>query len=68
MPYSTGNADGVKIFDKTADGLAIRTTLDSGTPPTTANVFAKGCSVMALDTGVRYINTGTSAIPSWEIN
>lgn len=68
MPYSTGSADGVRIFDKTPAGLAIRATLDGGVPPTTANIFAKGCTLTALDSGSRYVNTGTSASPNWEIN
>ncbi len=68
MPYSTGNADGVKIFEKTAAGLAIRATLETGVPPTTASIFAKGCSLVALDSGARYVNVGTSEAPVWEIN
>lgn len=42
-----------------------------GAPPTTANVFGKGCIMTRTDvgTGVRsnYENTGTSTAPSWTL-
>ncbi len=38
----------------------------TGTPPTTANVFAVGCLMQQSDgTNVGYENTGTSASPVW---
>lgn len=68
MPYSTGNSDGVRIYEKTADGYAIRATVDSGVPPTTASIFAIGCVCVDLQTGTFYRNQGTVAVPVWVIN
>lgn len=67
MPYSTGNASlSVKIYAKEATGLALKATIDAGTPPEEADIFAKGCELLDLDTGTYYLNVGTSAEPSWE--
>lgn len=52
--------------DVTQDGLIFRATVTSGTPPTTASIWAPGASVTDLSTGTRYRNTGTSASPSWD--
>lgn len=67
MPYSTGLGDGVQIYTKDKSGLALSATIDGQTPPETADIFAKGCEVTALVTGVKYVNVGSSASPSWEI-
>ncbi len=40
----------------------------SGAPPTTANIFAKGCLMIRYDNGTLYQNTGTYASPSWTLN
>ena len=68
MPYSTGSADGIKVYDKDSSGYALRATLDSGVPPTTASIFAIGCVLVALDTGDHYRNEGTVAAPIWVMN
>jgi hypothetical protein len=67
MPYANSDA-GVKVYEKDADGLALSATVGTGTPPTTADLYAVGCRVTALDTGNVYRNVGTSASPVWEIN
>jgi hypothetical protein len=64
MPYSYAGTT-LQIYDKTLGGLALTATVDSGTIPTTAGIFAPGCRVTDLSTGVRYSNSGTSAAPSW---
>jgi hypothetical protein len=64
MPYRP--IIGVKVYDKDEDGLALSATYNTGTAPTDAGIFAKGCKLVALDTGVVYHNSGTSASPSWQ--
>ena len=39
----------------------------SGTLPTTASVFAKGCSFIETDTSSTWVNVGTVASPSWHL-
>lgn len=68
MPYSTGSADGIKVYEKDASGYAIRATLEGGVPPTTDGVFAVGCDLMVLSTGDRYRNEGSVTVPSWVQN
>ena len=46
-----------------ANGLAILAHC-TGTPPTTAGIFAPGCMIIS-DNGSNYTNTGTSATPSF---
>jgi hypothetical protein len=67
MPYSTTDI-GMLVYEKDASGLAIRATLSSGTPPTTTSLYATGCDLTALDTGLHYRNEGTSTTPNWVIN
>ncbi len=64
MPYSYP-ATTLEIYDKTLDGLALFATIDSGTIPTTAGIFAPGGKVLDLSTGVTYTNTGTTAVPTF---
>lgn len=52
--------------DLTVDGLILRATIASGTPPTTASLWAVGAQVTDLSTGTKYKNTGTTASPSWD--
>lgn len=66
MPYSNTDT-GVEVYTKDASGLALSATISTGVPPTTASLYAVGCDVVALDTGVHYRNVGTSAAPSWTI-
>lgn len=53
-----------------ASGLAILAKC-TGAPPTTANVFQHGCLIIRTDSGsgnpALYENTGTSAVPSWNL-
>lgn len=56
--------DAVKIYEKDENGLAFLGSC-KGTPPSTANEFAKGAFFIDEDAGVAYINTGTPASPSW---
>lgn len=67
MPYATSDA-GVKIYDKDASGLALKATLSNGVPPTTASVYAVGCDLTVLDSGVHYRNEGTALVPNWVVN
>lgn len=43
----------------------------TGTPPTTANLYAHGCTIVQMDSGTGvgavYQNIGTSASPSWTL-
>lgn len=66
MPYSLSSETTLKIYDKTSDGLCLTGTVASGTPPTTASVFAVGAVVTDLSTGTAYRNAGTTASPSWQ--
>jgi len=54
------------VNTETSTGLILDATITGGTIPTTASLFAPGASVTDLSTGVRYINLGTTAVPSWE--
>jgi hypothetical protein len=50
---------------KGSNGLYL-VTYTTGTPPTTADVFAIGCLVLDVTNGKAYINTGTTDVPSWD--
>lgn len=63
MPYATSDA-GIKVYEKESTGLALKATIDSGTPPTTADLYAVGCDLTNLSSGVHYRNEGTSAVPN----
>lgn len=65
MPYSQAGTT-LQIYDKTLSGLILIATIDSGTVPTTASLFAPGARVTDLSTGVIYTNSGTTASPSWD--
>lgn len=65
MPKSVSGTT-LSVFDETAGGLIIRATIDNGTPPTTASLFAVGAKVIDLSTGTQYSNVGTTAIPVWQ--
>ena len=54
------------IYQEDAAGLILEATIQSGTPLTTASLFAKGALVTCLDDGKVYRNSGTSAVPVWE--
>ncbi len=47
------------------DGLAVVAIFAGGTPPTTASAFAPGCELTNVNSGVVYVNTGTTASPVW---
>jgi hypothetical protein len=47
----------------TSTNLILEATIDSGTIPTTASLYAPGSKVLDLSTGIRYTNTGTTAVP-----
>lgn len=40
----------------------------SGVPPTTADIYEKGCLMIRTDNGTQYQNTGTLASPTWTLN
>lgn len=48
------------------DGLIIQGSFASGTLPTDANIFAKGCVLVNTADGKVYTNGGTSASPSFQ--
>lgn len=56
------------IRETNTDGLALSAQC-TGVPPTTANVFAKGCLIVQTDASSNavYENVGTSASPSWNL-
>lgn len=65
MPFTDPDlGNQVKIYDKDENGLAFFGT-SVGTPPTTASEFAPGALFVDLDNKLLYMNTGTSASPSW---
>lgn len=65
MPKSLSGTT-LLIYDETAGGLVLEGTVSSGTPPTTAGIFAVGAEVIDLSTGIKYRNSGTTASPSWQ--
>lgn len=67
MPYANTDT-GIAVFEKDPNGYATRATLTTGTPATTASLYAVGCDLTVLDTGVHYRNQGTVAAPIWVIN
>lgn len=64
MGYSIAGTT-LTIIDKTVDGLALFGTIASGTIPTTTGIFAPGCKIVDLSTGVVYTNSGTSTSVAW---
>lgn len=56
--------EGVRIYDKDENGLALFGT-SKGTPPVTTLKFSAGAMFIDLDNKIAYLNTGTSASPSW---
>lgn len=46
-------------------GLILEGYYVSATIPTTASKFAIGCTVVNKNTGIKYTNTGTIAVPVW---
>lgn len=67
MPYANTDT-GVKVYEKDASGLALKATIDSGVPPTTTDLYAVGCDLTNIATGVHYRNEGTASTPNWVIN
>lgn len=66
MPYAVSGVDGLKVFEKTAGGLALKATYTTS-PESTASVYAPGCTVIDLSSGINYVNVGTTAAPSWQV-
>jgi hypothetical protein len=56
------------IITDEVEGLAIEATFAGGALPSTADTFAPGCRLVNSNSGVTYINIGTSAVPSWDSN
>jgi len=68
MPYSISTRSDIKVYTKTADGLALTGIVTSSEAlPTTANVFAPGAIFTNVSTGISYRNNGTIAVPVWYI-
>lgn len=55
----------MELESQTPTGLYTFGTIDAGTIPTTASLFAPGCRILDLSTGIEYYNAGTTASPSW---
>lgn len=49
------------------EGLALLATC-TGTPVTTASLFSPGCMMVRTDSPEVYVNTGTTASPSWSLS
>lgn len=67
MPSTNSALSGVLIFETDSSGLITLATC-SGAPSsvaTTAGYYAKGCIITDTQTGLQYINVGSSASPSW---
>ena len=67
MPSTNSALSGVLIFETDSSGLITLATC-SGAPSsvaTTASYYAKGCIITDTQTGLQYINVGSSASPSW---
>lgn len=67
MPQTNSALSGVLIFETDSSGLVSLATC-SGAPSsvaTTAGYYAKGCIMTDTQTGLQYINVGSSASPSW---
>ncbi len=54
------------IHKETGDGLILEATVESGTPITTAGIFAAGAEVTDLSTSTVYKNNGTTDSVSWD--
>lgn len=52
-------------YVETNTGLMLVGTTSGGTIPTTADIFAAGCKIFDLSSGITYRNGGTSSSPSW---
>lgn len=67
MPQTNSALSGTTVFETDSSGLVVLATC-SGAPSslaTTAGYYAKGCIITDTQTGLQYINVGTSASPSW---
>lgn len=65
MPYAVSGVLGLKVFEKDEDGLALKATYTTA-PESTASVYAIGCVVTDLSSGIAYTNVGTVAVPVWQ--
>lgn len=65
MPKSISGTS-VLVYDETPGGLCLQGTITNGVPPTTASLFAIGCSITDMSTGIIWKNTGTVAAPIWQ--
>lgn len=65
MPYSVSGVLGLKVYEKTADGLALKATYTTA-PESTTLVYAPGAIVTDLSSGRNYVNTGTAIAPVWQ--
>lgn len=65
MPYAVSGVLGLKVYEKTADGLALRATYTTA-PESTASVYAVGAVVVDLSSGIAYTNVGTTDAPTWQ--
>lgn len=64
MPKSVAGTT-LLVYEESNDGKVIHATINSGTIPTTADLYIPGATVVDLSTGTLYKNTGTSASPSF---
>lgn len=62
---SDPNNTDVVILDTNASNLAVKATKNAGAPPVTAGIYAPGCEMLDLSSGITYLNVGTSAAPVW---
>lgn len=53
----------LNVYIETATGLILEATIDSGTIPTTASLYAPGARVLDLSSGIWYVNNGSTAVP-----
>lgn len=60
-------SDHTQAYFADASGLVIFGTVDQA-PETQADTYKKGCMLIRTDNASWYINTGTSASPSWTVN
>lgn len=58
------NLPGILVIETDSSGLISRC-VSENTTDSTANKFAVGCIRTMKDTGLTYVNIGTSAVPSW---
>lgn len=65
MPLSNPGSE-MLTYEKDPSGLIMKATIPSGTPVTTADLFAPGALVTSLEDSKIYRNSGTSAAPVWD--